>query len=859
MAFNWMKFDNAFILEIIKESYLPDKVKEAARDNYDDKEYLVSKLMRVHPAPDKSFIISYRKIIEQSVLKHQKAIVSKICKALNIHGMSHSEKQIKLSKKPTSASLINAYISALYDISGFETELNEYSKFRSAIAINMAETPTEEVQMYDFQNKVYSSLKRHYLDENKNAGIMVMPTGSGKTRTATSFLISEMVSRGYQILWIAHRHMLIDQAADSFYKFAGLSKINNPSIRNYTISCISGEHMNIRQVGKSEIVVASISSICRSKEHLRRILKSKVMVVVDEAHHTLAPTYKDTIKFIQKSRRDTKLLGLTATPVRANEKDSQRLLEIFDNSIICNVEMSELISKGILAEPVFEHIRTGENFEPEITIDEANLIKKYGELPETLVNKIAASNSRNSIILSQYNQNKEKYGKTLIFALNVMHCRFLHEELVNLGVKAGLVYSGKEDNTRVINQFKNNKIDVLVNVNIITEGTDVPDIQTVFLTRPTASEGLLMQMIGRGMRGKNAGGTEQVKIVDFCDNWDVFNKWLNPEWLILEEKGEEEDIPLHERKKAELIRYDWSFCLDIYKNMKFKFNQANSTLSLPVGWYSLIGEDGETHRMLVFENQISAFTAMTKDRQAWKKDPDITPEKLIQKYFGGFSFLPSYHDLHLLIDNIKNLEEPPYINLLADRKKIDPYYVIRERISEGENLFKLGSEIYDNNPVVSNLYSTKEEYIMELCNAYVYKDKKPCLGLKVEELPEELIPFDRTPAYELDELVKAVKNEMFGGQFDGIESIEWTDKPYKTYYGMHIESAGVHTIKINSILNSADVPEEVVKFVIYHELLHRDNMTHNKYFRECEHRYPNFEECEYFLDSTMTKYEITQM
>ena len=70
----------------------------------------------------------------------------------------------------------------------------------------------------------------------------------------------------------------------------------------------------------------------------------------------------------------------------------------------------------------------------------------------------------------------------------------------------------------------------------MTEGMDVPDIQTVILTRPTQSEGLLMQCIGRGMRGHKADkGTENVNIIDFHGKWSVFKKWLNPEWLIADE------------------------------------------------------------------------------------------------------------------------------------------------------------------------------------------------------------------------------------------------------------------------------------------------------------------------------------
>ena len=83
--------------------------------------------------------------------------------------------------------------------------------------------------------------------------------------------------------------------------------------------------------------------------------------------------------------------------------------------------MSDLIAKGILSTPKFIRKETGEDFEPVISVDEEKLIRRYGELPESLVNKIASSNARNKVILQEYMDNHEKYGKTLIYAMNVIH------------------------------------------------------------------------------------------------------------------------------------------------------------------------------------------------------------------------------------------------------------------------------------------------------------------------------------------------------------------------------------------------------------------------------------------------------
>lgn len=853
MTFSWDNFDMTFLKEIIKSTDdIEDKELYLASE---DKDVIIGCVNTVCDFPDKRFIMNYRPVIEQFLLIYYQDEVKKICKSLNIAARSYNEKQAMMTKKAMTATLINSYIAAMLSISGMEVREYEYSNYRYTRSLNMKETKVEDIPLYDFQKKAVESLKRHFIVDDKKEGLLVMPTGSGKSRTATYFLIKEMISRGYQVIWLAHRHMLLDQAADCFFRFAGLSKIENPKINNYRISCVSGEHLRMSQIDKHEVIVASISSVCRNKEHLRRILGNKVMIVVDEAHHTFAPTYQEVIRFIQKRRKNVKLLGLTATPIRANEEDSSRLLKIYGNNIIYSVSISDLIAKGILATPYFIKKETGENFEPMISLDEERLIRRYGELPESLINKIAKSNSRNNIIVQEYLDNKDKYGKTLIFALNVLHCRLLYEDLISKNIKCGYIYSGKENNSGTIKDFREGKIDVLINVNIMTEGTDVPDIQTVFLTRPTQSEGLLMQMIGRGMRGIYAGGTENVNIVDFHDKWSVFNKWLNPKWLI------DEEVELNSKKEAAKKRltyreYEWNMCLDIYRSMVFKNRELGKEVMLPVGWYSLVDEEGEITRMLIFENQMEGLLKMMKDKATWKNDETITANEILKKYFTGFTDKPLLNEMNLLLDNIRHNEVEPERFLIANRKSIDPLYVAKKAEEEGRDLFELAKETYDRYDIVKDLYETEEEYIKKVCEAKIYNGKRMLIGRKVEELPEELIPFDTEKFYDLQTLVQEVKDEMFGGIFEGIANVSWTDKPYKRFYGRHYLET--HDIEINTILNSKDVPKEVVKYIIYHEMLHRDNPYHDKAFREEEHKYPKYEEWDHFLDDNMNRFDIQE-
>lgn len=852
MAFSWSGFDSTFLKEIIKASGTQDA---DLYINSDDEDVLAGCVYSICSYPDKKFVMNYRHIIEQYLILNYKDEVLKICKSLNITARSYNEKQSLMTKHVLSASLINAYVASILSIEGLDIRDNEYSTFRYTRALNMIETKLEEVPLYDYQENAVKALKKHFIDDDCAEGMLVMPTGSGKSRTATYFLIKEMISRGYQIIWLAHRHMLIDQAADCFYRYAGLSKIANPRIKDYRISCVSGQHLRMSQVDKHEVIVASIASVCRNKEHLRRILGKKAMIVVDEAHHAFAPTYQDTIKFIKKCRKNVKLLGLTATPVRANEEDSEALRKLFGNHIVYSIKLSDLIAKGVLATPKFIRKETDEEFEPQISVEEEKLIRRYGELPETLVNKIASSNTRNQLIVDEYLKNKTVYGKTLIFAMNVLHCRFLHEELRKHHVKCGVIYSGKDDNSVVINDFKEKRYDVLINVNIMTEGTDVPDIQTVFLTRPTQSEGLLIQMIGRGMRGVSAGGTDTVNIVDFHDKWEVFNKWLNPEWIINNEIEDEEPQKFI-RKKTFLKEYEWAMCQEIYQSIVFKNIEAKQSVMLPVGWYSLIDKDGEVVRMLVFENQLAGIRQMMGEKSSWKNDVSFNANHAIAKYFKGFGEMPNVEELNILIDNVRYNEEQPAIHSFENRKKIEPYYVANVATENGQDVMVYAGEVYDTFPIVSDLYESRESYIMKVCEAKLYGKTKRMIGQKVEELPVELIPFDRTPVYNLEGLVQEVKDEMFGGNFEGVGTITWTDKAYKEYYGIHYRAT--HNIMINSVLNSKDVPREVIKYVIYHEMLHYNNMSHDSFFRELEHKYPNYEEWDHFLDAHMEQFDIKE-
>ena len=245
---------------------------------------------------------------------------------------------------------------------------------------------------------------------------------------------------------------------------------------------------------------------------------------------------------IRKIVKRTNLLGLTATPTFTDESRKGWLGKIFEAGIIYQANKAKLTAEGILSRPNYIPKPTGS----ELYVSDGlynRLVREHKDLPEDIIEKLASDARRNSSIVQEYVQNKDRYGKTLIFADRWFQCVYLKTKLLERGIKADAIYSridadpgsaeGRNqrtasDNERILNEFKTGKLDVLINVRMLTEGADVPSVRTVFLTRQTTSQILMTQMIGRALRGRKAGGADEANIVMFMDEWKRLIEWATP-------------------------------------------------------------------------------------------------------------------------------------------------------------------------------------------------------------------------------------------------------------------------------------------------------------------------------------------
>jgi len=534
--------------------------------------------------------------------------------------------------------------------------------------------------------------------------LLVLPTGGGKTLTAVHWLLRNAVDHGKKVLWIAHRHLLLEQAADTFVRSAYQGDMVNHTVFNYRL--ISGIHDKpIHIKATDRILIAGKDSIIRSLELLDKWLSDEdIFLVIDEAHHAVAKSYKAIIRYVEQHAKSVKLLGLTATPFRTSEEEKGALKQIFTDDIVYKTDLRSLIDKKILATPYFDECETNIPFSEELGLRAIQNIEHLDKLPEDIAYKIAGNKDRNHLIVKQYFDNREKYGQTIVFALDKTHAialnKLFNEKGKKYGIKSeyiissvrdmitGITISDKE-NEEKIERYRRGEIQVLINVNILTEGTDLPQTHTVFLTRPTVSTVLMTQMVGRALRGESVeGGTKEAYIVSFVDDWDNKIAWVNPQTLTEAEYQEKESA---EQQRQNAIRV-----IAISKIEEFA-KMADATVDterldsiamierIPLGMY-LLSTFEWNHQILVYNSTEAAYQSLIQDldeiMEHYAIEDEVIPDDLLEKmtdycmdnYFDK-SMVPSVNPsdiTHLLMFFAQKAVAPSFVTLdEIDRKKLD--------------------------------------------------------------------------------------------------------------------------------------------------------------------------------------------
>lgn len=606
------------------------------------------------------------------------------------------------------------------------------------------------IQLYEHQLEALDVLKK--MDQHPSfKSILVIPTGGGKTLTTCWWLLNGALNKRKKVLWLAHRQLLLEQAIKAFELNAYADVMTERLEFSYRV--ISGVHQSATMIKPTDdLLIVSKDSLVKNIKQLNRWLKQEkeLYVVVDEAHHASAPTYEKILNYLKQKVPNLKLLGLTATPFRS---DARHLSDIFPDDIAYKVDLTDLIKRGILSLPHFEECQT--DLVLNLTKEEQQRLEFEDWIPTDIAIKMAKHKLRNALIVKQYNY--QKYGQTIVFAINRIHAVVLKTLFEKAGVKCGLIISRETDDVLEMKQFGlENKatikayqigaIHVLINVNILTEGVDLPQTQSVFLTRPTTSAALMTQMIGRALRGSKAGGTDDAYIVSFIDDWQDKITWINAETLINSEKEisenqeSNESEKLYERisfaKLEEFIHF-LDASVDTHQLEAIPFMKR-----VPLGMYAFTLVDRgieRSHQILIYDSTKRRYehliAQLPKFFEYHQIQGGITSSKLLQKLtdicarrcFLG-TMIPSYdeRDIKALLKYFSvHQEAPPFILFdQMNRERVDlekvATYIVHRNLTRSQQKEYI-DQLWSDPEALFSVYFHKKAFFIRQLNIELRK------------------------------------------------------------------------------------------------------------------------------------------
>ena len=363
-----------------------------------------------------------------------------------------------------------------------------------------------EMKLFDYQKDMAMRIEKAF--RLYRSVMAQMPTGTGKTVVLASVVESFLGEHPLKSVWIvAHRRELVSQIQETIERVFSnrLAEKEDGSSDNLIEKPLDSSLFTLRS---SLIKAMSIQWLAR---HYDEIGEEPGMIVIDEAHHALAKTYKEMWDRFPKA----KFLGLTATPCRLNGKG---FIDLFD-VLVQSWSVPEFISKGRLATYDFVSIKS--NGVTQRLIDSLQKRGADGDYQNKEMDMLL--NKRPSI--ERLYRSFEEYGKDrkgIVYAINISHAKKIVELYQEHGIKAVAIDSKTPAAERQadIETFKKGDIQVLVNVDIFSEGFDCPDVEFVQLARPTLSLAKYLQMVGRGLRV--AKGKKCCVIIDNVGLYRVF-------------------------------------------------------------------------------------------------------------------------------------------------------------------------------------------------------------------------------------------------------------------------------------------------------------------------------------------------
>jgi superfamily II DNA or RNA helicase len=327
------------------------------------------------------------------------------------------------------------------------------------------------MKLRDYQQDALNKVKYDLI--NKQDVCCVLPCGAGKTILFAYMAQNHIkLSQNNRVWFIVHRKELIDQTLEKFEEIG----IHSDRIEIHMVQTLA----NKIKKGKIDY--------------------KPTMLIADEAHHTCAKTWKTVIDYCDTAYK----IGLTATPCRL---DGQGLGSIFDKLEI-GVSAKYLIEN--------EFLSPYDYYAPKINVNFQEFKTKGSDYDNAQVTELFEKSKIYGNVVSEYLK-LGKGKKSILYSPSIDFSIKICNEFKNYGINA-VHFDGntdKKERDRIVNDFKNGKIDILSNVDLIGEGFDVPDCECCLLLRPTKSVALYIQQSMRCMRYKP---NKRATIIDYVGN-----------------------------------------------------------------------------------------------------------------------------------------------------------------------------------------------------------------------------------------------------------------------------------------------------------------------------------------------------
>lgn len=339
----------------------------------------------------------------------------------------------------------------------------------------------KDISLRDYQQQAKEKIFSQW-DSADNI-LYQMPTGTGKTRLFTSIIRDINVwglrnGQRKRILIIAHRSELIEQIDRSLNKY------------HVAHGIIAGTFKDKRDLSLP-VQVASIQTITHaSNEHIARYLDLD-FIIIDEAHHAVANSYTKLWKLYP----DTKKLGVTATPWRMNNGGFRANFDSF----IPSMPIRQFMAEGWLAPYQYYSIPTSSSIMK--SIESIHEFDVDGDYKVRALERTMDNDHIRAQLLESYTK-LAKGKKGIIYSISREHSEHICAKYQSVGVRIVTIDSTTPARKRemLVDDFKAGIIDIIVNVDIFSEGFDCPDIEFIQLARPTKSLVKYIQQVGRGLR-----------------------------------------------------------------------------------------------------------------------------------------------------------------------------------------------------------------------------------------------------------------------------------------------------------------------------------------------------------------------